>query len=332
MAHKKGGGSSRNGRDSNGQRSGREDDTPGSIVLSGNILIRQRGTKIKPGLNVGAGKDDTLFATAPAAWSCSTWCVAASVSTWCPPRRGITEMKAEIHPTYYPDAKVTCASLRQDLDTGSTKKELRVDICSNCHPFFTGEAQRILDIEGQVDRFYKKLSARQTYVEMQEGQRGGQEITGAPDCRTWRCRRGPRTHWSRPASREVNQFLRTPGGGRCRALLAINGFGQKSLIDAKKKLRGFGYELPETAGGGAGGIGACTNGHSQVHLTGRCTSVCLFVVADHPMRMSELRRRVDATGGCDGACRGTEAGKNAPSRRVRSKSSAARCSAAKRMN
>ncbi|MCL4527949.1 MAG: 50S ribosomal protein L27 [Chloroflexi bacterium] len=62
MAHKKGGGSSRNGRDSNSQRLGVKR-YAGQFVLAGNILIRQRGTKIKPGLNVGAGKDDTLFAT-----------------------------------------------------------------------------------------------------------------------------------------------------------------------------------------------------------------------------------------------------------------------------
>ena len=61
MAHKKGGGSSRNGRDSNSQRLGVKR-YAGQFVLSGNILIRQRGTKIKPGANVGLGKDDTLFA------------------------------------------------------------------------------------------------------------------------------------------------------------------------------------------------------------------------------------------------------------------------------
>ena len=62
MAHKKGGGSSRNGRDSNAQRLGVKR-YAGQFVLSGNILIRQRGTSIKPGLNVGQGSDDTLFAT-----------------------------------------------------------------------------------------------------------------------------------------------------------------------------------------------------------------------------------------------------------------------------
>jgi large subunit ribosomal protein L27 len=63
MAHKKGGGSSRNGRDSQSQRLGVKK-FGGEVVRSGNILVRQRGTRIKPGLNVGVGKDDTLFATA----------------------------------------------------------------------------------------------------------------------------------------------------------------------------------------------------------------------------------------------------------------------------
>lgn len=63
MAHKKGGGSSRNGRDSNSQRLGVKV-YAGETVVSGNILVRQRGTRIKPGLNVGLGKDDTIFAVA----------------------------------------------------------------------------------------------------------------------------------------------------------------------------------------------------------------------------------------------------------------------------
>ncbi len=63
MAHKKGGGSVRNGRDSNGQRLGVKR-YAGQVVLSGNILVRQHGTRIKPGLNVDVGKDYTLFAIA----------------------------------------------------------------------------------------------------------------------------------------------------------------------------------------------------------------------------------------------------------------------------
>ncbi|MGA3245301.1 MAG: 50S ribosomal protein L27 [Bacteroidota bacterium] len=61
MAHKKGGGSSRNGRDSNAQRLGVKR-FGGQVVSAGSILVRQRGTKMHPGTNVGIGSDDTLFA------------------------------------------------------------------------------------------------------------------------------------------------------------------------------------------------------------------------------------------------------------------------------
>ena len=61
MAHKKGGGSSRNGRDSNSQRLGVKR-FGGEVVTAGSILVRQRGTRFAPGVNVGVGSDDTLFA------------------------------------------------------------------------------------------------------------------------------------------------------------------------------------------------------------------------------------------------------------------------------
>ncbi|MBN1686418.1 MAG: 50S ribosomal protein L27 [Spirochaetales bacterium] len=63
MAHKKGGGSSKNGRDSHSQRLGIKR-FGGQIVKAGEILVRQNGTKFHPGVNVGRGSDDTLFATA----------------------------------------------------------------------------------------------------------------------------------------------------------------------------------------------------------------------------------------------------------------------------
>ena len=63
MAHKKGGGSSRNGRDSESKRLGVKK-YGGELVVAGNIIVRQRGTKIHPGLNVGLGRDYTIFATA----------------------------------------------------------------------------------------------------------------------------------------------------------------------------------------------------------------------------------------------------------------------------
>ncbi len=64
-------------------------------------------------------------------------------------------MKQGIHPTYYPNAQVNCA-FGNTWITGSTRKQIRTDVCSACHPFFTGE-QRIVDTAGQVDRFMRRL-------------------------------------------------------------------------------------------------------------------------------------------------------------------------------
>jgi large subunit ribosomal protein L31 len=64
-------------------------------------------------------------------------------------------MKKNIHPEYYPDAKVIC-SCGNTFTVGSTKKLIRTDVCSACHPFFTGE-QRLVDTGGQVERFIRRL-------------------------------------------------------------------------------------------------------------------------------------------------------------------------------
>ena len=69
-------------------------------------------------------------------------------------------MKPEIHPTFYPTARVTCSCGATWL-TGSTSPEIRTDVCSTCHPFYTGE-QRIVDTAGQVERFMKRLERRQS--------------------------------------------------------------------------------------------------------------------------------------------------------------------------
>jgi large subunit ribosomal protein L31 len=70
-------------------------------------------------------------------------------------RRGKEKMKKGIHPEFYTDAQVICACGNTFI-TGATKKVIRTDVCSACHPFFTGE-QRIVDTGGQVERFQKRL-------------------------------------------------------------------------------------------------------------------------------------------------------------------------------
>lgn len=63
-------------------------------------------------------------------------------------------MKQDIHPKYYTDAKVICAC-GNTFETGSTQKELRVEVCSACHPFYTGK-DKMIDTEGRVEKFEKK--------------------------------------------------------------------------------------------------------------------------------------------------------------------------------
>jgi len=67
-------------------------------------------------------------------------------------------MKEKIHPKYYPEATVTCAC-GNTWTTGATQESIRTDVCSACHPFYTGE-QRIVDTAGQVERFIRRLEKK----------------------------------------------------------------------------------------------------------------------------------------------------------------------------
>lgn len=85
-------------------------------------------------------------------------------------------MKKGIHPKYHTEG-IVCTTCGTNWKIGSTRPGLRVEICANCHPFYTGE-QRIVDTAGQVDRFMKRLSAaqeRQASMERQRGQRNQPE-------------------------------------------------------------------------------------------------------------------------------------------------------------
>ncbi len=68
-------------------------------------------------------------------------------------------MKEKIHPQFYTDAKVVCAC-GNSFTTGSTKKVLKVEMCSKCHPFFTGE-QKMLDTAGRVERFKRRYTKKE---------------------------------------------------------------------------------------------------------------------------------------------------------------------------
>lgn len=152
-------------------------------------------------------------------------------------------MKKDIHPSYYPEAKVTCAC-GNTWTTGSTLPEIKVDLCSNCHPFFTGE-QRIVDTEGQVDRFYKRLEARQKHVAEKES-REAERISPDRPIADFDLGKRATDSLKKAGITNAGQFLEKLAEGE-ESILQIDGFGRKSLADIKKGLRRFGYPLPEDA-------------------------------------------------------------------------------------
>jgi large subunit ribosomal protein L31 len=152
-------------------------------------------------------------------------------------------MKTDIHPTYYPEAKVVCAC-GNTWTTGSTAEEIYTDVCSQCHPFFTGE-QRIVDTEGQVDRFYKKLQARQEYL---EDQVASEQAKTSPELPIAELELGARIESALEKAEIVvvgDALARLEQGDA--GLLEIDGFGRKSLADLKRALKRMGYVLPEAA-------------------------------------------------------------------------------------
>lgn len=151
-------------------------------------------------------------------------------------------MRKDIQPKYYPEALVICSTCGTTWKTGSTMKEIRTDVCSNCHPFYTGE-QRMVDTEGQVDRFYKRLQARQVQLENKKNMATAKASPMRPVAEF---ELGKRATDALVAAgiETAGQFLEKLNLGD-QAVLDIDGFGRKSLADAKKRLRQLGYTLPE---------------------------------------------------------------------------------------
>lgn len=150
-------------------------------------------------------------------------------------------MKPKLHPTWYPDAKVICAC-GETWTIGATVKELHTDVCAKCHPFFTGE-QRIVDTEGQVDRFMRRLQAREDALREAEQRKAARTSPELPITELELSRRLEKllADASIEKAGDVLNILEEKGDA---GLTEIKGFGLKALADLKKGLRARGYVLP----------------------------------------------------------------------------------------
>jgi large subunit ribosomal protein L31 len=152
-------------------------------------------------------------------------------------------MKEGIHPEFYPEATITC-SCGNSWVAGSTQPAVHTDVCSQCHPFFTGE-QRIVDSAGRVDRFMRKLEWRDQVIADEERRRAEATSPALPlnelDIST------------RVLGILVGAGLTTVGDVLDKLeqgdeqLTDLKGLGLKSLADLKKVLRSRGFVLPGDA-------------------------------------------------------------------------------------
>jgi large subunit ribosomal protein L31 len=153
-------------------------------------------------------------------------------------------MKEKLHPTWYPEARVICAC-GNTWTTGATVPEIRTDICSACHPFFTGE-QRIVDTEGQVDRFMKRLQVRDTKRAEVEEREAAKTPANLPLSELGVDKRyvNVLNENNITTAGDFINVLETRGE---ESLLEIAGVGRKLIGDVKKALRNRGYEVPKAS-------------------------------------------------------------------------------------
>ena len=150
-------------------------------------------------------------------------------------------MKTDIHPKWFPEATVTC-SCGNTWVTGATVAAIKTDICSKCHPFYTGE-QRIVDTEGQVDRFMKRLQVRDNKRAEAEAAVASRTPAGLSiaDIGLGKRQVEALAAGNVHTAGDAIALLEASGDD---GLLAIDGVGRKAVIDLKRSLRARGYIIP----------------------------------------------------------------------------------------
>ncbi len=150
-------------------------------------------------------------------------------------------MKNGIHPAWHA-TPVRCMSCGTTWTTGSTVESLTVEICSNCHPFYTGE-QRIVDTEGRVDKFMKRLQQRDQIRSEQEQREEERTPLDLPITELKISARYANILQEHGIVVVSDVLDRLGDEGDDNSILAIQGIGRKVVSDMKKTLRARGYEL-----------------------------------------------------------------------------------------
>ena len=152
-------------------------------------------------------------------------------------------MKEGIHPAWF-EARVRCITCGTTWITGATVDSLTVEICSNCHPFYTGE-QRIVDTEGRVDKFMKRLQQRDDIRSAQELRAAQRAPLDLPIAELDISARYTNILEENDVKVVGDVLDRLGDEDDENSILAIQGIGRKVLSDLRKMLRAQGYQLAE---------------------------------------------------------------------------------------
>lgn len=154
-------------------------------------------------------------------------------------------MKNEIHPSWFPQATVTC-QCGNTWVTGATVEAIRTEICSNCHPFFTGE-QRIVDTEGRVDKFMKRLERRDSIRDrVEEARQATNEVPVDLHISELDLNARFENILVEAGITSVGDVLAVLEEKGDDGILSLSGIGQQALLDIKKGLRRHGHEVKLT--------------------------------------------------------------------------------------
>jgi large subunit ribosomal protein L31 len=154
-------------------------------------------------------------------------------------------MREKIHPDWFPQATVVCACGNTWV-TGATVAEIRTDICSACHPFYTGE-QRIVDTEGQVDRFIKRLQVRDNKRAEAEKRAASKTPLSLPIGDLELNSRYIKTLADNGIATAGDFLARIEAEGGEAALIEIPGINPKLINDVKRQLSDKGYKVAASA-------------------------------------------------------------------------------------